>query len=87
MRQKAVGVFLVGLLIFLAGCARFTVSNYQRIEKGMTADEVKEILGEPWVAAPKIYFYQGPGLKHATIFFDEEGKVVEKKWDEGVYEE
>ena len=87
MRLRALGFFLAGLSVFLAGCAGLKVANYERVEKGMSKEEVEEILGEPWVQAPKMYFYQGPGLTTATIFFDEEGRVVEKKWGDGAYEE
>ncbi|KPJ63135.1 MAG: hypothetical protein AMS15_01655 [Planctomycetes bacterium DG_23] len=84
MVRKIICLLLVGVL---AGCAGLSLARYQEIEKGMTREEVKGILGEPWVEAPKIYVYQGQGLETATIFFDEEGRVVKKKWDEGVYEE
>jgi outer membrane protein assembly factor BamE (lipoprotein component of BamABCDE complex) len=86
MKPKAVGLFIVALLVFLAGCAGLMVAKYDRIEMGMTKEEVTEILGEPWVKAPKIYVYQGKDLEMATILFNEEGRVVEKKWDDGKYE-
>lgn len=51
------GAALVGVLacLPLAGCGeRLTVYNYERIEQGMTRDEVERILGrgEPSASAP-----------------------------------
>jgi len=86
MKVKTVALILLGLLVFVSGCAGLRVADYERIEKGMSKEEVEAVLGEPWVEAPKLYFYQGEGLVNATIFFNEEGKVVEKKWDDGIYE-
>jgi len=37
---------LSSLLVLLAACSKVTEENYQRVENGMTRDQVTEILGK-----------------------------------------
>lgn len=41
-------VFYIGLFIILGACvSKINQENYQKIQKGMTLEEVKAVLGEP----------------------------------------
>ncbi|BAP56059.1 hypothetical protein THII_1762 [Thioploca ingrica] len=41
-------VFYIGLFFILGACvSRINQENYQKIQKGMTLEEVKAIIGEP----------------------------------------
>ncbi|MDQ8023371.1 MAG: hypothetical protein REI94_16150 [Moraxellaceae bacterium] len=35
------------LLLALAGCSKLTLSNYDKVQLGMSFDEVKALIGEP----------------------------------------
>jgi hypothetical protein len=49
LRRISAGVLAVCIAaVFLtAGCSKITVENYEKIEVGMTYDEVVDILGAP----------------------------------------
>ena len=41
-------VFYIGLFVILGACvSKINQENYEKIQKGMTSEEVKAILGEP----------------------------------------
>ncbi len=41
-------VFYIGLFVILSACvSKINQENYEKIQKGMTSEEVKVILGEP----------------------------------------
>jgi hypothetical protein len=40
-------LMIVAVLLVLAGCSKINKENYDKIEVGMTYDEVEEILGTP----------------------------------------
>ncbi len=40
-------VFAGIALMLLAGCSRVTTENFDKIQNGMTSDQVKAILGKP----------------------------------------
>ena len=75
-----VGVFLVVLAMLPAGPG-VTKANFDRIEKGMTLAEVKEIFGREGKEAPRepgYYWYADDGSV-AAVGFDG-GCVTEKVW-------
>jgi hypothetical protein len=41
------GAALAGALLLLAACSRVTADNYNKLEAGMSRDEVYAILGKP----------------------------------------
>ena len=45
MRVKT--VMAMGLLLTLLGCSKLTLENYNRIEPGMSFDEVTQLIGQP----------------------------------------
>src|SRR5262249_22579745 len=48
-RFRIVSIVLAASVFSLAGCGndRLTYQNYERVKDGMTADQVRAILGEP----------------------------------------
>jgi hypothetical protein len=40
-------ILIVAVLLVLTGCSKINKDNYDKIEVGMTYDEVEEILGTP----------------------------------------
>ncbi|MFC4253290.1 MAG: outer membrane protein assembly factor BamE domain-containing protein [Sinimarinibacterium flocculans] len=40
-------IVVVGLLVLAAACSKVTPDNYERVESGMSRDEVHAILGKP----------------------------------------
>ena len=46
-RRAATALLVGGLLLALAGCSRLTQDNFNKIQDGMTYEEVVSILGEP----------------------------------------
>ena len=51
-----INALLLGLL--LGGCSKLNMENYNKIETGMTFDEVKAILGDPASCSEAL------GIKH-----------------------
>ncbi len=45
--MKAKTILCAGLLLTLLGCSKLTVENYNKIEMGMSYDEVTRIIGSP----------------------------------------
>lgn len=46
-RMKARTVVGMGMLLVLLGCSRLTLENYNKIEVGMSFDEVAKLIGPP----------------------------------------
>ena len=40
-------VLSAGLLLVLLGCSKLTLENYDKIEPGMSYDEVTQLIGQP----------------------------------------
>jgi hypothetical protein len=45
--MKTKSVLAMGLLLALLGCSRLTLENYNKIEPGMSFDEVTRLIGQP----------------------------------------
>lgn len=45
--MAAVRIALAGLLLVAAGCSKVTPDNYNRVESGMSHEEVHAVLGKP----------------------------------------
>jgi hypothetical protein len=45
MKMKT--VLYMGLLLALLGCSKLTLENYNKIESGMSYDEVTKLIGKP----------------------------------------
>ena len=45
MRVKT--VMAMGLLLTLLGCSKLTLENYNKIESGMSFEEVTQLIGQP----------------------------------------
>ena len=90
----AVGIFLAGVfnvddIVGVAqgpGSPRVTLTNYERVQMGMTYDEVAAVFGGPGVRTAQIevagewlefYSWKDIGDGHATIVF-KNGRVSEK---------
>jgi outer membrane protein assembly factor BamE (lipoprotein component of BamABCDE complex) len=82
MRLRMTSVALAAVLVLAAGC-ELTRKNYQAVGMGQEADQVKGLLGDPrynfegrWV-----YTRDDPrDLTKVEIYFDEDGRVVGKAW-------
>jgi hypothetical protein len=72
-----------------------TQTNFDRIEKGITKEEVEAILGEPAFSRVKtrtpgnvVHMWKSPSGSLATVAFSEDGKVIRKSWpadDESIF--
>ena len=94
MKSKIVGILV--LFIFLAGLVgcgisnvKVTRENYDKIESGMTTDEVAEIMGKADMKSEsdmgdfgkyELWHYQ-LGNKAIDVTF-EDGQVIDKSWTE-----
>lgn len=82
MRWRITGIAMAAVLVMAAGC-ELTRKNYQAVGLGQEADQVKGLLGDPryhfegrWV-----YTRDDPrDLTKVEIYFDEDGRVVGKAW-------
>jgi hypothetical protein len=80
----------LAVLATLPPRAGVTKANYDRIEEGMTLAEVQELFGKAgfvfhgYPNKPALaYCWENEGRSLAILFFDENGKVVEKaNWAE-----
>lgn len=45
--MNARNIMAVGLLLALLGCSKLTLENYNKIEPGMSYDEVTRLIGPP----------------------------------------
>ena len=80
MRKWLLTLVVCGLFV-LGGCnARHTRENYEKIQPGMTRQEVQDILGKPFRDEGDEAEYWGPNGKF-EIEFDDFGRVKEKEWD------
>lgn len=70
-------------LLLLSGCSDpINMANFQRIETGMTLDEVEKILGgrKPH-SYESIKTWQGSNSRSITVEIDDRGLVVSKTHD------
>ena len=74
---------LAATVVFLAGCeSKFNRQNFAMIRPGMDdREDVREILGEPTADMDDVWLYDDLD-RHiaAQIFFDENGRVLNKEW-------
>jgi len=81
-RRLLLAATMGGLALVLAGC-NFDRKSYEAVSLGMTADQVKQVLGQPRFAFEGQWIYTRDDPRDLTkveIFFDAEGKVVGKTW-------
>jgi hypothetical protein len=80
MKRCIYGVLTLSLL--LLGCeSKFNHRNFQMIEIGADdAEDVRQILGKPTSAMGDVWYYDKSGEHTASIFFDDDGRVVNKEW-------
>lgn len=45
--MKTKSLFAMGLLLTLLGCSKLTLENYNKIEPGMSYEEVVKLIGQP----------------------------------------
>lgn len=45
--MKTQSLFAMGLLLTLLGCSKLTLENYNKIEPGMSYEEVAKLIGQP----------------------------------------
>jgi len=74
---------LAATVVLLAGCeSKFNRQNFAMIRPGMDdREEVRQILGEPTADMDDVWLYDDLD-RHiaAQIFFDENGRVLNKEW-------
>jgi len=72
MRPFLVSVILLGAALFLAGCSKLTVENYDRLRVGMSYTEVTDILGKPDQCSDAMLVRTcrwGTDAQHASVNF------------------
>ena len=74
----------LAVLALLPPRARVTKANYDRIEEGMTREQVEKLLGgrgDEWIGRNVIVWFND--WDHAKVFicFDDRDRVVEKTWE------
>jgi hypothetical protein len=71
-------VIAVVALVYFVVPARFPVEKLNLIKPGMTKDQVRAVLGEPWRAEAITWYYKD-GLLHdpVPIDFGDDGKVAD----------
>ena len=83
--MKRIYLTLISIALFLIGCSKITEGNYDKIQKGMTIDQVNSILGE----GMKIHSMSGKETgeiiygefhKDQIIVTFDNGQVKEKTW-------
>jgi len=84
LRRIAALAVLAGAALALAGC-QLTRQNYDKVALGDTQDQVRKALGDPRYVSPDknewTYAADDPrDLTGAVIRFDDEKKVIGKKW-------
>ncbi|MDK1031312.1 MAG: hypothetical protein QGD94_04840 [Planctomycetia bacterium] len=85
MSRKAAVAVAVMVLVLAAGCKEFNRQNYAAISTGMNQTEVLNILGEPTERFTNVFIYleKNPmGNAEAHIYFDANGKVVGKTYED-----
>ncbi|MFO8012441.1 MAG: hypothetical protein R6X20_03950 [Phycisphaerae bacterium] len=82
MRWRITGIALAAVLVMAAGC-ELTRKNYQAVGLGQEADQVKGLLGDPRYPFEGRWVYTRDDPRDLTkveIYFDEDGRVVGKAW-------
>ncbi len=46
-RYIATAILLVGILLAIMGCSKVTPQNFEKLNSGMSYEEVRKIIGEP----------------------------------------
>lgn len=72
----------IASLFLLLGCeSKFNRKNFQMIQVGGDdREDVLHILGKPASKMDGVWIYDDPGNKTAAIYFDDDGRVVNKEW-------
>jgi hypothetical protein len=76
----------LGVLVMLPPRPGVTKANFERIRKGMTVEEVKEVFGEThfrigpaWGKNTWVSFWSD-SKRSAAVCFDDDGCVIETQW-------
>jgi len=85
MRRRMIGgaLAVAGLAMLAAAGCNLQRKDYQAVSLGQSAEEVKQILGDPRYRFEGQWIYTRDDPRDLTkvdIYFDEEGKVVGKAW-------
>ena len=87
-RLCALGLLAAGsVLVILTGCQRpFTKDRFDLITVGVDdRTDVRQMVGEPTADLSDQWFYDDLKRHYsAVIFFDEDGKVIGKRWCDAV---
>lgn len=78
-RRFTLGVAVVALVFGLPGCSpsRLTFENYERIRDGMSAADVRAILGEPDTDKGGGFAFGGIDASGRVMIWDEDDRFVQ----------
>lgn len=82
-RRFSFSVVLLAALVLACGCeSKFSRQNFALIRSGTDdREDVRQILGEPAGDMGDVWMYEDLDHHHyAQIFFDDEGRVLNKEW-------
>lgn len=82
-RRLPAPLLLVGGVVLLAGCeSKLNRQNFEMIRVGVDErEDVRRILGEPDADMTDVWIYDDvDDYKTAQIFFDDDGRVLNKEW-------
>jgi len=70
------------VLTALFGCeSKFNHERFQMIQIGADdREDVRHILGAPASDMGEVWIYDDPGERTAAIYFDSDGRVLNKEW-------
>jgi hypothetical protein len=93
MKKKPAGILVLFVVAFLVGCGvsniKVSKENYNKLQTGMTQEQVLEILGKADTSSEsdmgelgkiELWHYQLGGKAIDVTF--ENGKVIDKSWTE-----
>jgi len=73
MKRRLITAILLGLVMLMTSCEKFTAENFAKVETGQTEEQVKKLIGPPTtVSSGSFLIYTGTVYK-----YDKAGKRAE----------
>ena len=80
MKATVLLAVVVLAVMIVGGCEKFTLQNYEMIQKGDSPERVKDVLGKPTLHSTDLWWYYNEKPYYRAKIYFENNQVSRKDW-------